>query len=345
MKGFRILFVIAVAGLGLIAAGAAVGQGRGIEMKERTKISGGMLSGATGWMARMAGMPDEIETETFLNAAATKKRVDEDATETSTIIDLENELHITLDHDSKTAVVKTFDELRAEFEAMMEEHGEGEEAEMQEQPEDAPEPPKMSISVEPTGRTLKHRGFSAEEFYQTITLESANPQEASMVFFSILYMTDEIDLSAMERFNAAYAEAMGSAALLTGRAQMSMQAMLEDPEMQEAFAEAKDANEQLGNRVAVYNKTYMVSVPPGKEFDRELAMDEKKEEGGGFGGFMKKAAQSANPMGGGEEAEDEEAQAEQRTSLEFETEYRDFEHKNPKDDKFEVPSKYRVEQG
>ena len=47
---------------------------------------------------------------------------------------------------------------------------------------------------------------------------------------------------------------------------------------------------------------------------------------------MKKAAQSANPLGGGEEAEDEEAEAEQLTSLEFETEYRDFEHKNPKDD-------------
>ncbi len=341
------LVITAVAMVALIASGAAATQGRGIEMKEVAKLSGGALGGAMGWMARSAGMPDEVETETFVNAAATKKRVD--TNEESTIIDLENKLYITLDHDNKTAVVKTFDQLRAEFEAMMEEYGgEGEagegEAEMEGQPEDAPEPPKISFSVEPTGRKLKHRGFNAEEFYQTITLESAEPDGGTMVIFSILYMTDEIDLSVMEQFNSAFAEALGDAVYTTGQAKLSMEAMLDDPEMQEAFAGAAEASDQLGDRVAVYTKTYMVGVPAGSEFDRELAMGEKKKEGGGFGGFMRKAASAANPAGE-PEAEDEEAPAEQQTSFEFENEYRDFEHKNPKDDKFEVPSRYKVEEG
>ena len=340
------LFVVAVSVLALIASGAVATQSRGIEMKEVAKISGGMFSGMTGWMARRAGMPDEVETETFVNAAATKKRID--ALEESTIIDLENELYITLDHDKKTAVVKTFDQLRAEFEAMMEEYGgEGEageeEAEMEGQPEDAPEPAKISFSVEPTGRKLEHRGFNAEEYYQTLTFASADPEEGSMVFFSILYMTDEIDLSTLERFNNGFAEAMGSTIVPSGRAMMSMEAMLDDPQMKEAFAGAMEASDQLGDRVAVYTKTYMVSVPAGSEFNRELAMGEKKEEGGGFGGFMRKAAGAANPAGG-DEAEAEDAPAEQQTSFEFENEYVDFEHKNPKDDKFEVPNKYKVEE-
>jgi len=338
------LVVAAVSVLALIATGAVATQGRGIEMKEVAKLSGG---GMTGWMARRAGMPDETETETFVNAAATKKRVDTDYD--STIIDLENELYITLDHDDKTAVVKTFDQLRAEFEEMMEEYGgEGEageeEPEMEEEMEAAPEPPKMSFSVEPTGRRLKHRGFNAEEFYQTISFESSEPEGGTMVLFSILYMTDEIDLSTLEQFDRAFAEALGDAAYSAGQAKLSMEAMLEDPEMQDAFADAKEAGDQLGDRVAVYTKTYMVSVPAGKEFDRELAMGEKKKEGGGFGGFMKKAAGAANPMGDPAE-EDEEAPVEQQTSFEFESEYRDFEHKNPKDDKFEVPSRYKVEEG
>ena len=341
------LSAIAVAVLALIASSAVATQGRGVEMKEVAKISGGALGGAMGWMARRAGMPDEIETETFVNAAATKKRVD--SLEESTIIDLDNELYITLDHDNKTAVVKTFDQLRAEFEAMMEEYGgEGaageEETEVEGQPEDAPEPPKISFSVEPTGRKVKHRGFNAEEYYQTLTLESAEPGEASMVFFSILYMSDEIDLSTLERFNDAFAEAMGPTMIPSGRAMMSMEAMLEDPELKEAFAGAMEASDQLGDRVAVYTKTYMVSVPAGSEFNRELAMGEQKKEGGGFGGFMRRAAGANNPAGGDEE-EVEDAPAEQQTSFEFENEYRDFEHKNPKDDKFEIPSRYKVEEG
>jgi hypothetical protein len=347
MRSSRVsLFFATLAVVSLIASGAVATQGRGIEMKEVAKLSGGALGGVSGWMARRAGMPDEVETETFLNAAATKKRIDTD--DESTIIDLENELYITLDHDEKTAVVKTFDQLRAEFQAMMEEYsGAGEEPveeEMEEASEDAPEPPKMSMSVEPTGRKLKHRGFNAEEYYQTISLESSEPEGGTMVFFSILYMTDEIDLSAMLRFDRAFAEALGDAVYSTGQVKLSMEAMLEDPEMQEALAEAKEASDQLGDRVAVYTKTYMVSVPAGKEFDRELAMGEKKKEGGGFGGFMKKAAGSANPLGGSEEAEEEEALAEQQTSFVVENEYRDFEYKNPKDDKFEVPRRYEVEQ-
>ena len=58
---------------------------------------------------------------------------------------------------------------------------------------------------------------------------------------------------------------------------------------------------------------------------------------------MRKAAGAANPAGEPEE-EGQEAPAEQQTTFEFENETRDFEHKNPKDNKFEVPSKYRVEQ-
>ncbi len=346
MRSSRAALVLAaVATLALIATGAVATQGRGIEMKEVAKISGGALDGLTGWMARRAGMPDAVETETFLNAAATRKRVD--IFDESTIIDLENELYITLDHEDKTAVVKTFDQLRAEFEAMMEEYGgegeAGEEEPEMEEMEEAPEPPKMSFSLELTGRRLKHRGFNAEEFYQTISFESSEPEGGTMVLFSILYMTDEIDLSTLEQFNNAFAEALGDAVYTAGQAKLSMETMLENPEMQEAFAEAKEANDQLGDRVAVYSKTYMVSVPAGKEFDRELAMGEKKKEGGGFGGFMRRAASAANPVGDPDE-ENEEAPVEQQTSFEFESEYRDFEHKNPKDDKFEVPRGYKVEE-
>lgn len=347
MSGRRaVLFIAFALVVALTAPGAVASQGRGIEMKEVAKISGGALSGLTGWMARRAGMPDEVETETFLNAAATKKRVDDKTSKSSTIIDLEKELYITLDHDDKTAVVKTFDQIRAEYQAMLDQVSEESEPaeEEKEAAEEAMAPPKMSMSVEPTGRTLKHQGFNAEEFYQTISMESSEPNGGTLVFFSILYMTDEIDLSAMRQFDQAFAEALGEAVYTTGQVQLSVEAMLEAPSMQEMYADAQEANELLGDRVAVYNKTYMVSVPAGKEFERELAMNEKKEEGGGFGGFMKKAAQSAKPLGGGEDEEDEEAEDEQKTSFIFENEYRDFEHKNPNDDKFEVPRNYKVEQ-
>ena len=82
------LVVVSLTTLALIATGAVATQGKGIEIKETAKLSGGALGGAMGWMARMGGMPDEVETKTFVNAAATKKRVDED--DQSTIIDLEN---------------------------------------------------------------------------------------------------------------------------------------------------------------------------------------------------------------------------------------------------------------
>lgn len=348
MRGARASSVVAALSiLALMASGAVATQGRGIEMKEVAKISGGMFSGMTGWMARRAGMPDEVETETFVNAAASKKRID--ALEESTIIDLENALYITLDHEEKTAVVKTFDQLRAEFEAMMEEYGGGggvgeEEAETEEEAERASEPPKMSFAVEPTGRRFKHRDFNVEEFYQTISFESSEPDGGTMVLFSILYMTDEIDLSTMERFDRAFAEAMGDAVYAAGQAKLSMEAMLDDPEMQEALAGAMEAGEQLGDRVAVYTKTHMVSVPAGMEFNRELAIgEEKKKEGGGFGGFMRRAAGAVDPADESDE-EDQEAPVEQQTSFEFENEYRDFKHKNPKDDKFEVPSRYKIEE-
>jgi hypothetical protein len=347
MRAARATSVVAALSiLALIASAAVATQGPGIEMKEVAKISGGVFSGMTGWMARRAGMPDEVETKTFVNADATKKRID--ALEESTIVDLENELYITLDHDDKTAVVKTFDQLRAEFEAMMEEYGgtggiAKEDQGPGEETERASEPPKMSFAVEPTGRRFKHRDFNVEEYYQTVSLESSEPDGGTMVLFSILYMTDEIDLSTLERFDRAFAEAMGDAVYAAGQTKLSMEAMLDDPEMQGALAGARDAGDQLGDRVAVYTKTYMVSVPAGMKFNRELAMSEEKKEGGGFGGFMRRAAGVADPDGE-PDAEDQEAPVEQQTTFEFENECRDFKHKNPKDDKFEVPGRYKIEE-
>lgn len=315
------------------AAPAPAALQEGLQVVQVIRFGGQMFDGMMGGMLRRAGMPEEMEQTLTVNGAGTKQRID--TGDRSTVIDLDGEQVIDLDHKKKKATVTTFEVMRERLRKAAE--GMSSLPQMQPQAEEpADVVVTMDMKVESAG-AVQHGPFAAEEFHQTISFHSATPEGEDLgtfVLYNVMRVSDAYDRTPLETFGRAYAARLGEMFEGTGGLGAGMAALMGNERFREAIAEAARGFEQMGDRAPVYTHMAMVNVPPGMVFDAAKAFVKPEKKGGGLGGML-----GAMTGRGG----DAQPPAEQTTTIITESDTRSAGPFAAGDDLFAIPGNYKVE--
>lgn len=318
---------------------------------------GGAVGRAVNFMARLGGGSKDVTGTVHLKG---DKMLQGDENQAS-LIDLDAERMVTLNHKEKTYSVLTFDEFRKMMEEMKDEiNAAGEDAAPETAQADGEEPTtefKFDFKVDPTGEKSTINGHRAERFLMSILMEAESTEEpkegetahqGTLVIASDLWMSEELQGHAeIAEFNKRFAEKMGDSVL--GEAEMQslsgalQQAFAGDPRIRSGM-EKMQAEAAKMKGVDVKNVTHVVLVAPGEKFNSDLvfksaAKEEEKPKKRGLGGFAKKLAQQAAGVDSGEK-EPEEAPS-QQTLLTTTTEMQEYSTASLPESMFDIPSNYR----
>ncbi|HEX9659573.1 MAG TPA: hypothetical protein VGA18_04695 [Rhodothermales bacterium] len=274
-----------------------------------------------------------------------------DGKDQSTIMDLEGERMISINHKKKEYSVITF----AELAEMMSQMGTQMKAEAAEATEatpsttegDAPEyEVEFDLEVKDTGKSKKIDKYSTEQ--KVIILETRfKPKDASAdtlpsgSFFAItdMWVADDVpEMEPAESFQRRMAEVMQSNLASMDMAGVINQLLDSYPQVGAAM---ERSNEEMAKVAGFPMATtmHLVAVPIDTDLDLELALGEKKKakKGGGLGGFMKKVAEAQV----GIETEEKEAEPEQKTIMSAHSTTHSISNKSRSAADFEPPSKYK----
>jgi len=253
----------------------------------------------------LGGLSD-VESKQEVSIKGNKMRSDDK--NTSSIIDLDGERMINIDHKKKEYTIMTFAQL-AEMMQSLEQRMQGQTAPSS----DASDAPQYDVSFDldlrDTGNSQKIDGYTANE--KILILETRfTPKDASAdtlpsgSFYAVtdMWMADDIpEMEPALSFQKRMAEVMQSNLRQTDLAGAMNQMLKSYPQVGAALEKSK---EEMANMEGfpLISKMYMITVPADAELDLELALGEKKEEkkGGGFGGLMKNLAK-AKGIGSGDE--------------------------------------------
>ena len=344
----------------LIAAGAVVVT-PDIKYTTTSKVQfAGALGRAMNFAARLGGGSTDVDGTLHLKG---NKLLQTDGDQ-ATLIDLDGERMVMLDHKRKTYTSMSFadfgrkmDEMRAQMDEAAAEASVEPAQEVDQTDAEQPSTEfKFDFQVDATGEKSEVNGHDAERVWMTILMEAVSTEEpqdgnqpeeqGTLVIASDVWLTQELKgYEELQDFYMRYAEKFGEEVL--GEAEMQSlsgvleQAFASDPRMQEGM-ERMAAETAKMKGVDVKNVTHIVLVAPGEEFKPELVFKaepkaEKKKRG--LGGFAKKLAQQAM---GAENADDEPREAQtQQTILTMTTEMKEYSTASLPASVFEIPADYR----
>lgn len=287
-------------------AGILCTSGRAdVKYEQKTKVKfAGKLGSVMSVMGKLGGAPTELTETVYVQGD--RMRTDRD--DEMTIIDLVGRRFVTRNEKDGPCTYLTFDEMRERFRKTMAQVEAGK-PQIDEEP--AAEPDKESttevkfdISFDRTGEKKKINGIKAERFILTLTAEATNVAEedaeeqgvdGTLVTVIEMWLSKDVKgYGEVEAFQKRMAEVMGEA-MFTGGFEGLQSAFASDPRMKTAMEKAQE--EMAGMEgVPVRSTTYMVLVPAGVEFQRDLVFGSKKKKKksrfGGLGGLAKKAMES-----------------------------------------------------
>lgn len=278
----------------------------------------GALGAIAGVAAKLSGTNmHDMQTSTYVSG----HKLRTESGNTATIIDADAGRITTIDHKQKTFNTATFDEMaqavrQAQQSAKASRQGANKDIEASKDSKTASGDVKMNykVATDRPGQREKVAGYDAERTFLTITMEGeATPengkteQVGSLVFLIDQWISrDAPQAQAMAEFSRAYSEKAGKA--FKSETQALQAAFAADARVKEGFeAAGKELAKLQGT--ALRSMIYVSLVPPGMQFDRQLALNEAgtasgsdkvAQEGkpkGGFGGFvgkLKAAAEEAN---------------------------------------------------
>ena len=356
LKRDRSIVVLLVA-VSIIATGALT-LTPDVTYKTVSKVQfGGAMGRAVNFMARLGGGSTDVTGTVHLKG---NKMLQGDENQAS-LIDLDAERMVTLNHKEKTYSVLTFADFRQMMEEMKDEISAGGDGSAPENGQAAEEKPatelKFDFKIDPTGEKSTVNGHRAERFLMTILMEAESTEkpkegetahQGTLVIASDLWMSEDLEgHSEIAAFQKRFAEKMGDAVL--GEAEMQnlsgalQKAFAGDPRIRSGM-EKMQAEAAKMKGVDVKNVTHVVLVAPGEKFNPDLvfkaaAKEEAKPKKRGLGGFAKKLAQQAAGVDSGEK-EPEEAPS-QQTLLTTTTEMQEYSTASLPESMFEIPSNYR----
>lgn len=301
MKAGRVACGLAVA----LVIGVAPEARADVKTEEKTLVR---FEGMLGRMSRMFG--GKAAKEGIVSTVAVKgdrqARLSDD---TGQIIDLAEEKVYELDLKKKTYRVKTFEQLRLEYEAAMKK-AESQMKEMQEAQKEAQQEPAASgdkppefetdFAVNETGQKKSILGYECKEVVSTVTVRQKGKtveQGGGMVITTTTWLAPRIPpLQEVTDFEMRYAQKlMGPAGLARAQeqAEQLMMALAMYPGLQKAMERSKDEATKLdGTALVTISKIETVAGTEARGDQQAQKADEQKEEDaaptsvGGLGGML-----------------------------------------------------------
>ncbi len=347
MRMARIIPSLVVAGFaGSLAPVALAAQG--VTVTSSSSMKG---AGVIGAMLKLGGGGSNTSMS-YISG----HKLREDHRDDSTIIDVDGDRIITVNHKEKAYSVMTFEQLAAAMSAAADSM-KAAKARDQTKPKTAKQEDQKyeldySVKVDPTGEHRKIAGYDAARTFITITLgahekgQQARADEGQMVLLVDEWLSSSApNAQAMREFQRAYAAKMGRE---FAEPMKQMAALFNsNPQMKEGMAAAaKELAKQQG--IPLSNTIYFVAVPEGMTLDRQLAAGggadagagaqaQSKPKSGGLFGKLKAAAAAAEA---GQSGEEKGAPAKQSTLLSIATEVQEIKTGVPPD-AFSIPAGYR----
>lgn len=311
------------------------------------------MPGAAGVAMRMAARLGGGSSETVETTSIKGRKMRTDAENTSTIVDLDQQRFVWLDHDAKTYTTYTFDELLQKSQEAA--AAAQRDAQQASGTDDARARLDFRFSVEPGNDRQRIAGYDADRFFLTMEAEGAyapegqaETQEAGMlvVLVDMLTSTDMPAFRAKSAFDDASAQQYAEAGAAMTQAMAAMFA--EDPSMQVAFEQSVSEARKIEG-MPVRTVTTFVSVAPGQRFDRARVTEPAAESRGPS--VAEAAGRAAMGRLGGmlggrnrQQAEPEPAEASQPTQatiFSVTSEIRNVSTDNLDASLFEIPAGYR----
>lgn len=299
---------------------------------------------------------DPIEQTTWLKGDFMRT---DDGGASSTIIDLQNQRFIALNHEKKTYWLMSFTDMMEKAEEAVDDAVEEAEQLPEEPQKESNVEYRFDLKIEPTGEKQKINGFNAEKVYMTVRVDEVSKtasegQEAgvqgSMVLASELWLTKDAPWYAEQNeFGRRMAASMGDAAeeafLNSNKSILEgLQGAGSDPRMKEAIEKAEAEVSKLEG-VEVKNTTHLVLVPQGVEFSPTTAFaaevkEEPKKKSGGLGRFARRIAEQAVAGRTSEDADAADETPRAVTMMTMTTEIGDVQQSPIPDSEFDIPSGY-----
>jgi hypothetical protein len=280
--------------------------------------------------------------------------------ESSQIIDLQNELFITLLHDKKQYTQMTFDEWKELMQSSLESMGDAGEADAETETE-TEEPSAevewdLKVDVEETGKKETIAGKKTSEVVLTLDLDAKVTAEdedtgetesakGGMIVTSSnwLYKGGDDAKKEMDAFNKRFAEKIGFLPDDVNFKEMMASALQEGSQLGDAIKTLQEESEKLDGMAMRVETVYETKVDPEtlKKIEEEKAKEEKQERmeiptsvGGLLGGLGKKALK--NKM------EKDTGPKERNRLMTMVTEVLEFETTSLEKSLFQVPTDYSL---
>jgi len=251
----------------------------------------------------------------------------------SEIIDLVNELFISIDHKKKRYTQKTFEEWRKKMQAAMGEMGEVEEEEYSADDEKSESEREYSyeIDIQTSEEPEEINGFQSKKM--TVTVELYSKKRGSeeepvkeMIITSDNWLSDDISGNdEIIAFNQKLMEKLGFNPVAGKMADMFKQLSESNPQLASAMQKMESEDKKLDG-IPVRTITVFTSTKP-----KEEEQEEEKSSGGLFGGLKKKAAKKILGDGSGP-----------KEVLDIKSNILSHSTDNLDADSFKVPVKYKL---
>ena len=292
-----------------------------------------------------------MESEETRYIKGNRMRTDSD--QSSTIMDMQQRRMLVLDHERRTYMEISLDDMMAMAGDVT--AGTGQAAgdageQVEEDPEAVQADVTYSVSVDPTGETARIAGYEAQQFLITLeaeiraVAEDERDEEQEMRgrigAVTDMWVSDEAPRMQLDMNDFPGAEAMAEDARASGNAMSGF--FTQNPESQAAFEQAAAEMAKIEG-TPLRTTTYLVLVPSDQELDRDAVLsgsgDEEEEDRGGSA--MDALRGMAGLFGGGrDETDPEEATVGQTTIMTLSEEAVDVDSGPIADSMFEIPEGY-----
>jgi hypothetical protein len=326
---------------------AAPLQAQDVQYETVTKVNlPGALGTAMRVAARLGGGSTEVVETTYIKG----RRMRSDAEKSSTIVDLDDGRVTLLDHEARTYMSFTFDEMAARAregaqqladQRTVSEGGDAHHV-------------NFRFDVQSTNDRERVSGYDARRFFLTMQMDgeytpegaAEREQGGTLVLLTDMWTsTSTPAYQALQQFQDAsahhYAEA--SSAMLQALAA----AFTDEPDMRVAFEQSVSEASKLEG-LPLRTVTHFVVVAPEHAFDRELAIDPQSRQRPGVAQQAGRAAlgRVAGRLGGRQQQQEapEEEEPTQATIMTVTSEVRNISTRSLDESVFAIPAGYtRVE--
>jgi len=298
MKNSRVL-VLSILMVGLLAMAFSP-----LPDFKSTTVTTMAFKGMLGTMMKMFGGNKPMTSTQYIqgNKSRTDSMNDEGKLTTSSIIDLDREVMINIDHKKKEYTEMTFAEFLQRFKEMKEKMKQPEQGGQKDQPE-----VKVSfdIKVDRTGEKKNIAGYETEKVVLMLTAagegtdnKTGETGKGGMVVTSTNWMASSVKgYEDVRAFQTAFAKKMGEMANMNSMAQMVESLSKANPELAEAMKKLEQESKKLQGvpltTTTVFETWAEGGAKPAPQAEKTEEPGTPKSVGGLLGGFGKKLGQKA----------------------------------------------------